>query len=548
MLNGARKRTRNDAEAESRIDAAIYARFSSDHQDPRSNADQEHRCREIASRLGWNIVVVYSDSAVSGKRESRPALDRLLEDAKTGRFSVVLIDDVSRLTRAGADVMASLRRHLEKFGVSLYDAQTGMSTSQPGARLMFGIKAAVAENYLEQLAYQIQRGQANRARSGFVSTGGPTLGYRNIDEPNPPDPRHVRKIQVVDPEGAKLVLRIFKLYANGTSYRRIALTLNEEGIPAPRDGHTTVKGANGWAHQPIRYMLHNPVYRGVLIRTIANETITLEKPELRIVDEELWGRVSARFRPGARGGRPAGSKEHPTLIGGLLRCGVCGGTITLAQRTRIKGGNYAYYGCTTARTRGTKFCTNKRSLSERKLSKGIVGALQDAFADPKLIAAFVSSFSKQLTKNASKVPSEEKDLERDLGAVEARIANLVNAIAALGLNSDLEKKLKGEQKRRDELRTHATKIVPAAIRVPSSKEVANLTSDLMRVVSTDVDQGREILGRYLGPVTVAPATDEKSYRLKGAFNIGALLAEKSRGKCGSDFSLKTSSASDSTSP
>jgi DNA invertase Pin-like site-specific DNA recombinase len=491
--------------------------------------------------MAWSFIEAYADSAISGKKESRPALDRLLADAKSGRFDVVMVDDVSRLTRAGSDVMAKLRRELEKSGVTLYDVQTGMRTSQPGAALMFGIKAAVAENYLEQLAYQVRRGQANRARSGFVSTGGPTLGYRNVDEPNPPDPKHVRKLQVIEPESAKLVRRIFEMYADGMGYRQVALSLNEEGIAAPRDGHTTVKSANGWTHSTIRFMLHNPVYRGQLVRTIGDETITVEKPDLRIIDDELWARVSARFSPGT-GGRPAGSTEHPTLIGGLLKCGVCGGTISLAHRGKKGNGVYAYYSCTIARTRGAKACTNKPSISARTLTSALVGALQDMFADPTYVAAFIAAFNKRLAKNAAKAPSDAEDVELEISAVEARIANLVNAIAALGLNQDLVGKLKSEQAKRDAWKAQATKTKPAAIKVPSSKEVAALTSDLMKLVTTDVNRGREVLLRCLGPVTLTPAGE--GYKLKGAFDLGTFLSRKNSGKGEADNPLKTASASD----
>jgi DNA invertase Pin-like site-specific DNA recombinase len=68
--------------------AALYTRCSTDKQD---TGLQIEECRAVAEQRGWEVVGVYDDPAVSGTRVSRPALDRLVADAKVGKIDVVVV-------------------------------------------------------------------------------------------------------------------------------------------------------------------------------------------------------------------------------------------------------------------------------------------------------------------------------------------------------------------------------------------------------------------------------------------------------------------------
>ena len=91
----------------SRLRCAIYARYSTDKQNPLSIGDQVRKCREFAQSQGWEVADdhVYSDEAVSGATGGRFGLGRLLEAATSNAkpFAAVLVDDTSRLSRKLAD-------------------------------------------------------------------------------------------------------------------------------------------------------------------------------------------------------------------------------------------------------------------------------------------------------------------------------------------------------------------------------------------------------------------------------------------------------------
>ena len=86
---------------------AIYARYSTDKQNPLSIDDQVRKCREFAQRQGWDVLDgrIYCDEAITGASDERTGLQRLLDAATSSShpFDAILVDDTSRLSRKLAD-------------------------------------------------------------------------------------------------------------------------------------------------------------------------------------------------------------------------------------------------------------------------------------------------------------------------------------------------------------------------------------------------------------------------------------------------------------
>ncbi len=143
---------------------AIYARVSTADQ----NCEMQIReLREYAARRGWEIGTEYIDSGWSGAKASRPALDRLMRDASQRRFDVVLVwklDRFGRSVRKCLDGIESLRVH----GVRFLAVSQGIDTdeSNPTARLMLHILAAVAEFEREMIRERIAAGVRNARLKG----------------------------------------------------------------------------------------------------------------------------------------------------------------------------------------------------------------------------------------------------------------------------------------------------------------------------------------------------------------------------------------------
>ena len=441
--------------------AVTYCRFSTDRQDSRSIDDQERRCRAFASRQDLFVTKVYADAAKSGAHMERAQLQQLLRDAARKKFDVVLVDDLSRLSRDLGDTWRIVFQDLAAADVRVIDVETGRASDEDSARLLFGVKGLFADQYLQAVRRQTHRGLEGRAIAGF-HTGGRTFGYATVEEPSPPDPEHPRRIPVVDEAEAETVRRIFASFVAGKSPRAIADELNRAGVPAPHDGGKGHKGVRGWGHTTIRSMLSNARYTGQVtwnthkwlrvpgrgtrrrVPRPASEHVTKTVEALRIVDAATWAQVQARFASRTRTrspGRPRGSVGAGHLLSGLLKCGVCGGSFGLLSRRKKAGETYQTLGCVAHKSRGAAICANDKTISERKVRAAVVGHLRDVLTRPDRIEAFIEEFQRRyrelLDTSGSRLKAMDAQIARQRQQIEAVMAALVTVPGSKALGARL---------------------------------------------------------------------------------------------------------------
>lgn len=159
-------------ESTQKMRAAIYARVStSNHgQDPHV---QTRELREHCLRRGWEIADEYVDTGISGAKERRPQLDRLLADCRRRRVDIVLVYRYDRFARS----LRHLVNALEEFralGIDFISLHEGVDTSTPNGRLVFGIFASIAEFERELIRDRVKSGIA-AARSRGTTLGRPRI-------------------------------------------------------------------------------------------------------------------------------------------------------------------------------------------------------------------------------------------------------------------------------------------------------------------------------------------------------------------------------------
>jgi DNA invertase Pin-like site-specific DNA recombinase len=123
--------------------AAVYLRVSTLDQ---TTANQERELREVASRMGCEIVKVYKDHGISGAkgREKRPAFDALCRDAAQRKFDMVMAWSVDRLGRSLQDLVGFLSE-LHALRIDLFLHQQGLDTTTPAGKAMFQMMGVFAE-------------------------------------------------------------------------------------------------------------------------------------------------------------------------------------------------------------------------------------------------------------------------------------------------------------------------------------------------------------------------------------------------------------------
>jgi len=150
--------------------AAIYGRVSTAAQDTNL---QMREVRQFVQRRGWQIVEEYIDKGISGCKEKRPALDKLMSDAKRRRFDAVVVYRYDRFARS----LRHLVNALEEFralGIEFVSIHEGVDTSTPNGRLVFGIFASIAEFERELIRARVRSGLA-AAKARGIQLGRPAL-------------------------------------------------------------------------------------------------------------------------------------------------------------------------------------------------------------------------------------------------------------------------------------------------------------------------------------------------------------------------------------
>ncbi len=125
------------------VRAALYARVSTVGHGQDVGLQLEE-LRQVAAQRGWTVVDEYADQGISGTKESRPALDRMLADAQAGKLDVIACWKLDRLGRSIQHVLSVLDQ-ITRQGLSFVSVRdAGLDTTTPNGRLLTTILAAFA--------------------------------------------------------------------------------------------------------------------------------------------------------------------------------------------------------------------------------------------------------------------------------------------------------------------------------------------------------------------------------------------------------------------
>lgn len=149
------------------MNVALYARVSTADQDC---AMQLAELREYCKRREWVIGCEYLDEGWSGRRSDRPAMNRLLYDARVHAFDAVLVWKLDRFGRSVADLTSNIQQ-LEKCGIRFMAVSQGIDTDQsnPTSRLLMHMLAAIAEFEAEIIRERVKAGVEHAKRVGTRS-------------------------------------------------------------------------------------------------------------------------------------------------------------------------------------------------------------------------------------------------------------------------------------------------------------------------------------------------------------------------------------------
>lgn len=274
----------------------FYARVSTDMDAQLNSLDNQvqYYTELIQSNPNWIFVPGYIDEGISGgTTKKRDDFNRMIADAKAGRFDFIITKEISRFSRSTLDSIKYTQELLEN-NVGVLFQNDNINTLDSDSEFRLVVMAGVAQDEIRKLSERLKFGFRQAIKNGHVLGNDKIYGYDKKD-----------CVLTINQEEAEIIRRIFDLYANqklGT--RSISKKLTEMGY--------TSREGNAFNTLTIRHILENPKYKGwycgnkttsVDYRTKKkafldeSEWIMYPDPTIpAIVPEELWNRANALYK------------------------------------------------------------------------------------------------------------------------------------------------------------------------------------------------------------------------------------------------------------
>lgn len=336
--------------------AVIYARYSSERQTEQSIEGQIRECMMYAEQHDMMVVDTYIDRAMTGTNDNRNDFQRMLKDAQKKAWEVVLVYKLDRFSRNKYE-MAIHKKTLRDYGISLVSAKEHIPDGPEGI-ILESLLEGMAEYYSVELAQKVSRGMRETRIKGNYAGGGIPYGYKIVN----------RKF-VISEDEAKIVVRIYEMYASGVIAKNIIKALTEEGI--------TRRSGKPFTTAMIYGILQNERYIGIYRHKTEGVYTNTFPP---IVPQHLFEIVQEIVAENRHGKHP---KDVVYLLRNKLKCGYCGKSVTSESGTSRTGVVVRYYKCSTRKKNSSK--CHKASIRKEILEQLIVDVTLKVLNNPQTI-------------------------------------------------------------------------------------------------------------------------------------------------------------------
>ncbi len=384
---------------------ATYTRISTDEvNQPYSLGAQSERLGSyIASQEDWELVTTFTDQ-ISGAKLERPGLNGALRAAKAGRFDLLLVYRVDRLSRSVRG-LAEVLETLDGAGVGFRSATEPFDTTAPAGRMMVQMLGVFAEFERSTIIDRVIAGMERKAALGGWCGGHEPFGYRAVKGEGRLDP---------DEAEAPLVPVIFDLYANKRlGSHAIANWLTDAGL--------CTRSGKPWQFKSVLTVLRNRTYLGqVHFRGTWSES---SHPPL--VEAGLFDATQAILIERGEDVSKRATNSSEYLLTGLVVCGTCGSRFTGTAATG-RNATYRYYTCGGRQRYGTKTCSADR-LPAEALDDAVVHSLLAAYDRVDLFSDAVEEAQRRAALGQDRHQGELAALDAELAKVEAGIDRYLRA-------------------------------------------------------------------------------------------------------------------------
>jgi site-specific DNA recombinase len=398
--------------------AALYARVSSEKQDvDLSISAQLKALKEYAARNGHEVVKEYVDEAESGKTTARPAFREMISAARRSQkpFNLILVWKYSRFARSREDSIV-FKTMLRKNGVRVVSISEPFEDN-PTGKLLEAMIESLDEFYSANLGEEVTRGMRESASRGFYISSQAPFGYRKIKVK---DGSKERPKLEVNPDQARIVVRIFNEVFEGKGLMEVAKQLNKEGIAGP--------SGKGWIKTTIRKILTNEVYTGTLVwgrySMRGLPVIRVDQAWPDIVDRDTFDQVQILLKDRAPVSLHPKRVASRYLLSGLARCGHCGKALVGQD---AKSGQFAYYVCGTLLKKGAGSCPT-RYLNRQQFERLVIDKIKEHVLTTENLTRLVHIVNEEMDSLAVEYRQRLDIVLDEIADVDRRLERLYDAL------------------------------------------------------------------------------------------------------------------------
>lgn len=432
--------------------AAVYSRKSVFTCKGDSIENQIQLCKDYAENYlkdkDITEFIIYEDEGFSGGNTNRPGFKKLIEDAKTKKFQVLICYRLDRISRNVADFSSTLEI-LQKNNIDFVSIKEQFDTSTPMGRAMVYISSVFAQLERETIAERVKDNMYELAKSGRWLGGQTPLGFDSEKITYLDSELKERNVVKLIPNEEELirVKYIFDLYSKEKSIHKVlreCLSLN-------------ITGKNGGDFQAmsIRDILRNPVYvksnhevlkyfekqgccvvgmpngQGLLTygktsndhEADKNNWIIAVAKHNGLIDSKVWLEIQRLLDYKSKPSNKKIGTSKTALLTGILKCSKCGSSMRVSYgKIRNDGTKNYYYTCTMKANSGKTRCD----------SQNLLGPLVDDAVIDKLENVKTNYLVEELLKQRDKNSSKDNkliELNKKIDIYNKKIENLLSKLS-----------------------------------------------------------------------------------------------------------------------
>lgn len=452
------------------------------------------------------LVDVYVDSALSAKDMKRPALQRMLGAIKRKEVNLVVVTELSRLSRNTKD-FCEMWEFFESSGCEFQSLREHFDTTSAAGVLMIKSMANFAEFERKQTAERISASFKARAERGLYNGGPIPFGYRPT--------RDQSGRLLVEEDEAVIVRAAFQAFLDNESLSTASKWLNENGFKLRTQMDNGGKVRLGhFMVDTLHHILTSKAYIGVRVYKTKEGKKESKAVWDAIVDEGVFMKVQEKLKKNLSTKKPHSIQRYPYILSGMLSCGVCGETLC-GKSAHGKNRKYPFYEHSRiAKTQGTLAkriysCQPHRfpgEIVETKVWEKVVELLENpSIAEEVIRGAKVEHGGMDYSREEEKLKNKVYGLQGRLNALTERLSELPVEIDAAPIYQQMKKI--AEDKKELEARIVEVKRKGQVIEMPAEladygKFVEMLRSEAFKAVTPQLKQ--KVLSKLLEKVELLP--------------------------------------------